>query len=152
MTGSICAGSFSGDPSTNDRCLKTFIARVMASYGFVSTFVLCTTRACTGLSLSLYGRIKNNFVSLAASLKRKPALANDRQSECIASCERARKALRKVLERKRFFDVFLLNSISQFIIENDGSRLVDISIRVTVKYCDKTLKNSRMHKCKLRNV
>jgi len=82
-------------------------ARVMASYGFVSALVLYTTRACTDLSLSLYDRIKNNFVSLAASLKRKPALTNDRQSDCIASCERARKALRKVLERKRFLDIFL---------------------------------------------
>lgn len=61
-SGSICA-ALSGDPSKNDRCLKTFIAlrlaRVMTSYGFVSP---CTSSLAR---VSLYGRIKNNSISLA---------------------------------------------------------------------------------------
>lgn len=63
-SGSICA-ALSGDPSTNDRCLKTFIAP-RARYGFVRLRLSLHSYAPhSRASLSLYGRIKNNSVSLA---------------------------------------------------------------------------------------
>ena len=74
--GSICADSFwrsEHERQVPKDFYRVAASRVMASYGFVGIRTLCSTHAY--MSPFLYDRIKNNFVSLADSLRKKPIFA-----------------------------------------------------------------------------
>lgn len=77
-SGSICVGSFwrsERERQVPKDFYRAIASRVMASYGFVCLCIRtpCWTRA--HMSPSLYDRIKNNFVSLASSRRKKLVFA-----------------------------------------------------------------------------